>query len=756
MTWFSLAFAVGAAGVLILPQLPPSAALALLAMTGLLLWRRQPLFASLLAGFAWTAFAATQQLAGDWPCARDREQVELEAIVVAPATWHSGRVEFDAQAATPAIAGIGTARLRLSWYEPEATPMPGQRWRLTARLRCRDGMSNAGAPDRELELLRQRVAGTGYLVSTAAPMLISDEPWRHPVQRLRATIAAGIDAALPGRASAGVLQGLSVGVRGSVPDALWEAFAATGIAHLMAISGLHVTACALFALSLLRLAWKLPVIRPSRARIAIEMSVVVVVTIGYTAIAGASLPALRTLTMVGIVAWQRALRRVVPVHATLALAALLLIAADPLAMTSPGFWLSFVATAALLTLLESRGWPRQLMAFLRSQAVVFVLLAPVLTATFGRVSLIAPLMNAAAIPLFSFLLLPLVLLATGLTLTAPDTATGLWRALAGPLDAAWPWLETAGRLPGATWSPAAQALPLVVAALLLAFGSLLVPLRGLRLAAAAALIGLLLGRSERPAENAWTLTVLDVGQGLSVVVRTRDHVLVFDTGPRWRGGFAAARVSLLPWLRAAGIHRVDRMIVSHDDADHSGGAGLVRDAFPVGRIITGPDAAVAGASGICRRGDGWRWNGVEFRVLHPPAAADGSDNDKSCALMVTGRGGSALLLADPEAAAEASLLAQQPAADIVLVPHHGSRTSSSPGLVAAVGARIGIVSAGNGNRWGLPDARVVARWRAAGTTVLNTADTGGVTVRIGKQPGAIDVEASRRDARRWWQRRPRA
>ncbi|HLG53099.1 MAG TPA: DNA internalization-related competence protein ComEC/Rec2 [Steroidobacteraceae bacterium] len=752
-----LAFCVGAASVQLLPTLPPPAVLLLPATAALLVWRRHAVIAALVAGFVWTVLTAAARLSGDWPCARDRERIDLTGVVAAPPTLREGRVDFDLQPALPLMPGQGGAKLRLSWYQPTRTPLPGQRWRMTVLLRCRNGMSNAGAPDRELDLLRQGIAATGYLVSGTAPVLLADEPWRFPVQRLRARMASDIAAVLPSRASAAVLQGLSVGVRGSVPEALWEAFAATGTAHLMAISGLHVTGCALLALLLLRAAWRLPGIGQLRARVALEMAVVVIVTSAYAALAGGSLPTLRTLAMVGIVAWQRVLRRALPVHATFALGALILVAADPFAMTSPGFWLSFVATAVLLAMVEAGpGWHARLAAFLRTQAAIFVLLAPVLAATFGRLSLIAPLVNAAAIPVFTFVLLPSVLFATGSALLAPDVAVCIWRVLGAALDATWPWLQAAGRLPGATWSPAAQPLPLLLAALMLAFGSLLAPMRGLRIAAAAVLLGLVLGRSERPASYAWKLTVLDVGQGLAAVVQTRRHALVFDTGPRWRTGPAAARVSLLPWLRAAGIRTIDRMIISHADIDHSGGTSLLRDSLQVMQIMAGPGATSAGTTAVCERGVRWRWDGVDFRVLHPAAGANGSDNDSSCALMVAGRGGSALLLADPESEAETSLLSQALASDVVLLPHHGSRTSSSQRLVAAVRARLGIVSAGLGNRWGMPDATVVARWRAAGTSVLNTADTGAVTVRFGMRSSAIEVRAQRLETRRWWHRKPPA
>jgi competence protein ComEC len=263
-------------------------------------------------------------------------------------------------------------------------------------------------------------------------------------------------------------------------------------------------------------------------------------------------------------------------------------------------------------------------------------------------------------------------------------------------------------------------------------------------------MAVVLGRGEQPAGNAWILTVLDVGQGLATVVQTQGHVLVFDTGPRWRSGSAAARVSLLPWLRAQGIRRIDRLVLSHDDIDHTGGAGVLRDSFPIADLIVGPGVKSGASSTPCRRGDGWHWDGVEFQVLHPVGKTLGSDNDNSCVLRITGVGGSALLLADPEADAEEELLSQSLAADVVLVPHHGSRTSSGPRLIAAVGAQLGIVSAGFGNRWNLPDAGVVARWRAAGTAVLSTADVGAITVKFAAVPGGIEVQAHRLESRHWW------
>lgn len=726
-----LAFCAGAASLHLLPALPPVALLPPGLLMAIACRRRMPVLAAACCGVAWAALLLSAQVRRDWPCARDREAVALEGTVAAPAILHPGRTEFDFQADAPL-----SLRVRLSWYEASAVPRPGERWSLTARLRCRRGFANPGAPDRELDLLRQGIGATGYLLAHPAPALQQQTPRGSPIEARRAQVASAIAAALPDGPSVAVLQGLSVGVRGSVPDELWDAFAATGTAHLMAISGLHVTGCALFTLWLLRRSRRLPGLRRVPHWTLAESCVVLAITAGYTWLAGASAPALRTLAMVAIAAALRLVRRNWRVQETLAVAALCLVVADPLAVASAGFWLSFVATATLVVVAQAEtGLAGRLVAFARAQVAILAILTPVLAAAFGRISLIAPFANAMAIPLFSVLLLPAVLLGTAFELAEAGPGARVWSALAAILDPLWPALIAMGRLPGAEWAPAAQPGVLLTAAGLAAFAALCLPLAGLRAAAAAMLLAVAAGGPARPAGPGWTLIVLDVGQGLAAVVETRGHALVFDTGSRWRGGGAAAEVTLLPALRARGIRRVDRLVISHADQDHAGGAEALLAALPVAERT------------VCRRGARWRWDGVEFRVLHPPPGLRASDNDSSCALHVSGAGGSALLLADPESQAEKMLLAERLAADVVLLPHHGSRSSSSPALVAAVRAGLGIASAGYHNRWGMPDPGVVARWREAGTTVLTTAENGAITVRFGGRAPAVSTE---RGKRRWW------
>lgn len=749
MLQWAIPFLAGAAVLQALPALGPAGLPAVPAAAAALLWRRAPRLAAACAGFALAHALASLALATAWPCSRDRETTSVEGRIAAPPLVREGRVDFDLAVVRVDAVPPWPRRVRVSWYEPDRLPSAGERWRFELRLRCRRGFLNPGAPDRDLALLRERIDATGYVAGKSRPECLGPAE-SLPVERLRARIAGAIAAALPAGPSVAVLQGLAVGVRGTIPDRLWDAFSATGIAHLMAISGLHVTGCALFVLAGLRRLARVPAVARQPARVAAENLGVVAVSAGYALLSGASLPALRTLAMVAMFAGLRVLRRTWPLDRVLLLAAVVLVSTDPLALTSVGFWLSFVATSALVAAALRGGDLRErVLDFTRGQLAVTVLLTPVLAIGFGRLSLVSPLVNAVAIPVFGCVLLPAVLAGTVVAAAWPGASAWAWRLLAPILDNTWPWLESIAAWPWATWAPAMQAGTLVAAVGIALFIALLIPVAGLRLAAASLVAALCFGRTDAIAAGAFELAALDVGQGLAVVVRTRAHTLVFDTGPAWQGGGASAQVSLLPYLRAQGVRVVDRLLVSHEDMDHAGGAAKLRAVLPVGRTTASPEARMP-HDDTCRRGDAWSWDGVGFRVLHPPAGFPGDDNDRSCAILVSGAGGRALLLADPEAAGEAELVTQDIRADVVLLPHHGSRSSSQASLVAAVAARHGIASAGFGNRWGMPAAEVVARWRSAGTTVHVTAEDGAVIARFPSRPGTVQISAARQSARRWW------
>lgn len=458
---------------------------------------------------------------------------------------------------------------------------------------------------------------------------------------------------------------------------------------------------------------------------------------------------------------------------TLALALFAVLLLDPLAVGGAGLWLSFGAVALILYAMGGRlgragtradGSPAGRpdagavsgpgatlwWRWGRVHLVVALGLAPLTLALFQEASLVAPLANLVAVPWTTAVVVPLTLLGTA-TLAVSDAlaAAVLWLA-GGATALLWWWLDTLAAAPLAAWRLAVAGWTLVPAVLGAVW--LLAP-RGWpgRALGVVGLLPLLFSPPSLPPPGAFRLTVLDVGQGLAAVVQTRRHVLVYDAGPRYRSGFDTGRAVVLPYLRAAGVTRLDTVVISHAGMDHRGGLGAVRAALPVGRLLAGDTERPPGSE-PCRRGQRWRWDGVSFRILHP--AVPRSGNDGSCVLRVAADGRSVLLTGDLEAVGEGALLAAgvEPTT-VVVAPHHGSRTSSTPAFVAATAPAYVVFSTGYRNRYGFPDPVVAARYRAQGARLLDTAAAGAVTIRTG---GGLAVERYRDAARRyWWDRSAR-
>jgi competence protein ComEC len=257
-----------------------------------------------------------------------------------------------------------------------------------------------------------------------------------------------------------------------------------------------------------------------------------------------------------------------------------------------------------------------------------------------------------------------------------------------------------------------------------------------------------------PAEAEYRLTLLDVGQGLAAVVRTLDRVLVFDTGARFGPDFDAGEAVLVPYLRHFGIRAVDMLVLSHGDNDHIGGAATLASALPVERVLTSVvDKITWTPAEPCTAGSSWTWNGVAFTFLHPGAASGFRGNDASCVLQVDNGNGRVLLTGDIQARAEAALvrdLAGQLSAHVIVAPHHGSKTSSTPAFVAAVHPDYVLFPSGYRNRWGFPHPEVVERYRALGTRRYNSADHGAITYEIPAAGGIRDPETYRQRRHRYW------
>jgi competence protein ComEC len=749
-----------------LPRLPSPAAYVPLVLGALLALRsaRTTWLVFVLAGFGWTALCAGERLGQRLSPADLGRDFALTGYVDSFPAVAPGQVTFSFKVDEPRAAGI-PPHVRLTWYDAPSSIGPGDALAVVARLRPPRGSSNPGGFDYERWLMLTGHGATGYVRSGGVASSASSAP-PGIAQRwlvLRAQLAERIGDVLRDPDAAALVTALAIGERFRFTEQHWTDFRRTGTSHLVAVSGMHVALIGVLAFLLLRALWtRLP---QPLASYDLEAAAVAsaLCTAYYAALTGLAVPAQRSLLMVVVALALLVSRRTVGAFQVLAATLLAVIVWDPFAPLSASFWLSYGAVAILLALAAPRRVPRDtgplrqrvlrpVSAFAALQWSIGIALLPLTAAFFDEVSLAGPLVNLVAIPLFNLVLVPLTLVATLLLHVDASAAT-----LAPPLlqlvgtlaahtiailhaIAAAPWASlTVPQAPPATLAIAACGVVLALCAR---------PLPGRRLAWLAVL-PMFFPMRDVPDVGAASIVVLDVGHGLAVSVATKEHRLLYDAGPSFRSGFNSGSDVVLPALAASGTRRLDRLIVSHADNDHAGGAAAVLAAFPGADVLKGPD--VARLPGLaCERGETWEWDGVEFAILHPGGDFAARGNESSCVLKVSARGGSVLIAGDIEARGESAVVsAGGIASDVVVVPHHGSSTSSSQAFVDAVRPQLALVSAGYANRWGFPRPAVRARWERAGARMAVTGDDGALTVSLDEAGAVLIAERTRRV--RYWQ-----
>lgn len=733
---------------------------------------------AVLLGFTWASMLAAYQLSDALPGTWEQKNIQLVGVVASlpEVTEHGQRFLFNVeQVLTPQVHVPTT--ISLSIYPPypsqqQATNISipqvqvGERWQWTVRLKRPHGVINPHGFDFEAWALSERIRATGAVRLKSEMRQLSTRV-NHPrywVDVLRANVASRITQVLADRPYAGVIRALVIGEDSQITRADWDVYMRTGTNHLMSISGLHITMLSGLVFAMTYWAWRrsaqLLLRMPARKAAAIAGMLTALL---YAALAGFSIPTQRTLYMLMTVTLMLLLDRPVRMSSMLAIALLVVVLLDPWAVNAAGFWLSFGAVAVIAYAMGGRiGRPHWLVEAVRAQWAVTLGLLPLLALMFGQFSLISPIANAFAIPIISFLVVPTAIFGS---LLPVDLSLQLSHAL---MDVTMRALNGLSALPFATWQLAA---PAVCTWLLAVFGVLWLLLPGgvpLRWLGVICLLPLFAEHHSGLQPGELRVTVLDVGQGLSVAVQTAQHTMLYDAGTRYDAQSDAGMRIVIPYLRAEGIRQLSGLVLSHDDLDHSGGIASVARQVPTAWLLSSlsPQASLLQQPPLdvwpqqkkrtCHAGQHWQWDQVRFDVLYPSAMladnADLKDNDKSCVIKVTSQYGAVLLTGDIERGAELSLLenhAAQLHSDMMVVPHHGSKTSSSPAWIAAVDAQYVVMTNGYLNRFGHPKKVIEQRYIESGAHIYRS-DYDGAVQFVFKAHQPLQATSWRKAFPRYW------
>jgi len=745
-------------GIVLVQQVPDLTPLGypmfLGAALGFSIWRRRWHALFLFLGMAWAILFALTRLADRLPEQLEGIDMPVTGRIIGLPLSEDHRIRFDF-APTPNEPRL-PSRIRLTWYQSDAVVKTGQSWRFTVKLKRPHGAANPGGFDYERWLFSEGIGATGYIRGAPPPKLIEDAA-PADVAGLRQALADRLSGLATNATSLALIRALTLGDGSQITQAQWAVFRMTGTTHLIVISGSHIGLIAGFVYFLTLKFWaRTGLLSWPPPRIAALIALLAAVF--YAVLAGFAVPTRRAVIMLAIamaaVIWQRNTR---PCN-TLAAALLAVLVADPLAVLSAGFWLSFFAVGLILFAVAGRlQKPNLFSGALKLHGVTSLGLAPFLLFFFQQVSFVAPLANLIAVPVISVIVLPLSLLGL-LLLPFSSAAAGLLLMPADYVLQGLMWLLIQmAQIPAATINHPAPSYWTLLAAipgallLLAPFGT---PSRWL---GGVMLLPLMFTDTGRPAPGEIRMALLDVGQGLAVSVQTANHRLVYDTGPQFSAESDMGLNVVLPFLHAQGVERIDTLIVSHGDNDHVGGAQSILNALPVTLILTSaPDSLKEHTSSLCKAGQSWQWDKVTFTMLAPDQLDPATDNNNSCVLKIQSAHGAILLTGDIEAVAESWLVGRYGKglrADILIAPHHGSKTSSTRAFLEAVEPRYVLIPSGYRNQFGHPHPSVLARYRDLGIPWLTSADSGAILVNLGEQ--RMTVAAYRElDEKYWRARRP--
>ncbi len=734
------------------------------ACLGLLNWRKQRagryFLLAWFTGLIWASVAQHVQFSRQLSERLIRQDVLIEGFVLGVPQSDKRRARFDLRVTNSVPEHVlSKGRVKLNWYNLERPPVQtGDHWRFTVRLKPPSGLGNAGGFDFGRWLFHEGVVATGYVRDSPSPVLVS----RHPLKLdgIRTRIAKRIASLPSANEYVAVVQGLSIGIKNELPAEHLELLRNSGTAHLLAISGLHIGLVSGWVFYLSGFVWRhvisfrlspLSLIYCSSRAFCTVASVLF--AIGYAALAGFSLPTQRALLMLLGVSVALLSRRFWPPWTAYLIAVFVVLLVSPLSVLSAGFWLSFTTVAALVYLHVGRiSQQHGLLQGLRTHLLLGVVLLPASAWFFQNGALIAPAANAIAVPMIGVIVVPLSIAIAGLSYLSPALADLILQFAQWILAKVFSILHWLMQF---EWSNVLLVMPSALSLVFCTLGiALLFAPRGLRLRwlSLPLLLPLILFNTLGRESDVLELHVLDVGQGHAALIFTRHYTVLFDTGNRFSDSTMAERV-VVPFLHAKGRDSIDYVIVSHADADHSAGLAWLVKKFPEITVYASDEKnRQSERAYACRAGHTWYLEEVGFSFLHPADGDFGDKNNQSCVLLVHAGAARVLLTGDIEKSAEAKLTARLETlpVQVMVAPHHGSRSSSSLSFIQKFIPSYVVFPAGYGNKFGFPHDDIVQRYHTIGSKTINTGDTGSASFHFDRGGLLAAPELHWQGHRRFW------
>jgi competence protein ComEC len=724
-------------------------------------WRKVLLICFIFyLGFCWalfTAYLKTDNLLD--PGIENREVFIIGVISSIPEQYDDHiRFLIDIEEITDSIGNdfVSPGRARLSWYKNKVIPLPGEVWQLKVKLKRPYGFMNTGGFDYEAWMLRQDIKATGYIKFDQKNKNIADEN-SYFIQKLRYKIAKQLNKHLD-KPLLGLVMALTLGDRSQLDVEQWKVLTQTGTNHLIAISGLHLGLIAGFIYFLARFVWSRFYFLTQRLPSPIFASIMAFFgAFFYALLSGFALPAQRALIMIAIILIALLQVKQIRVTYVLCITAILILILDPFAITAVDFYLSFMAVIFIVYLTRYRiNKHNNFTRWVYLQCLLSFALCPLLIFWFKQIPLYSILANLITIPIVGFLIVPLSLIAMILLFSFPSLALNCYSLIEKLNEIQWSWLEF---LSDQKYAVVPIAAPNIFFMFLSIIGVLIVTMpRGLpcRYLGVFFFIPLLFPINEKLNQGEFDFVLLDVGQGLAAVIQTKEHTLVYDTGALFSERFNIGDAVLKPYLRQKGKNNISMLLISHGDNDHIGGAGAIVTDFKVDKILSSASDKITESFPksnyeACYAGQQWLWEGVNFEILHPKRKTQFIGNNSSCVLKISSKYGSILLTGDIEKEAEASLINRYGnllQAEILLVPHHGSKTSSTKAFISKVLPNYAFIPTGYKNRFGFPKKDIMSRYDAFDVKTYISYETGELSAKFREK--GLQIDEFRTKNRRFW------